>query len=97
GHHGMLAAAAQEVVDALEVGDVSAPVRLLQGHAVFRLLDRRPARLQPLAEVAERARELYRRDQADVQWLTFKRGLRETATVTINWSADEPHVTNAGE
>ena len=97
GHHGMLAAPAQEVVDVLDVGGVSAPVRLLQGHALFKLLERRPARLQPFAEVRERVFELYRRDQADAQWLTFKDGLREAAAVTINWSADEPHVTNAGE
>jgi len=97
GHHGMLAAPAQELVDALDVGGVSAPVRLLQGYAIFKLLDRQPERLQPLAEVKERALGLYRRDQAEAQWLRFQQHLRDAAAVTINWSAEEPHATTAGE
>lgn len=80
-HQGMLAADAQEAVNKLAVGDVSDPVELLQGFALFRLLDRTKATLRPLDQVRERASDLYVRKKGDDAWTGLTTDLRKKAKV----------------
>lgn len=70
-HGGMLSSVADAVLAKLEVGQTSDPERVLEGIAVFRLLDRIAPKLQPFDAVKERARELARRVQSDQAWNGF--------------------------
>ena len=82
-HREMLSTAVQQKVDALEPGQISEAIRTLQGVAIFRLDDRRPERLRKLADVEERARNLWIRDQSEKAWTEFKRKLRLDTPVTV--------------
>jgi len=82
-HAGMLSPAAQEVVDNLPVGAISEPIRLLEGIALFRVEDRKAARLREFAGIQERARELWSRDQGDKSWSDLKTQLLESTPVSI--------------
>lgn len=75
-HDGMLPAAAQEALQGRAPGDLVGPVSLLEGVAVFKLHERRPARLQPLAQVRERAAELCRRELGERAWQDLLARLR---------------------
>lgn len=67
-HRGMLPDAAQALLESAKPGEVAAPLRLLEGVAVLRLVDRKPARLISLETVHDRARELLKRDKEDAAW-----------------------------
>lgn len=67
-HEGMLSPAAETAVGSLTVGELSEPVTVLEGVAIFLLTDRRPEKLRPYAEVAARAAELWARSVSDLQW-----------------------------
>jgi len=83
-HAGMLSPEAQRVVDALQPGEVSQPVRLLQGYALFRVVDRQPPRLNDFARSAERARRLLGREMKERAWVRLLEDLREKTPITIN-------------
>ena len=83
-HRGMLGARAQAAVDAAGVGAIVDPVRLLEGVAIFRVDERPEPRLLPLEKVADRARELWLREERTDAWDAFRRGLREQADVRVN-------------
>lgn len=90
-HKGMLSAEAQVAVDKLTPGKISEPVPLLQGVALFRLLERQPPRLNAFEQVATRAQALWQRDQGEQQWGALLQRLRAAAridvvdaTITIN-------------
>lgn len=83
-HHDMVGGGAQKALDALQPGEVSAPVQLLEGYALLRLRAREPARLNPLAAVRERAAALWRRQAEERAWRTFADGLRAAAHVQVN-------------
>ena len=80
-HKGMLAQPAQEAVDLLTKGHVTPPVRLLEGFAIFRLMDRQEPRRHPLAKVRDRAIALYKRDLAELQWDRFVASLWDRAEI----------------
>lgn len=82
-HQGMLSQEAQDVVDGLSVGQLSDPVVLLQGVALFRLEERQEAKLNPLQQVRERALGLYQRERADEVWQTLLGSLRSEAEVEM--------------
>lgn len=86
-HQGMLAAPAQMVIDQLKDGEVSTPVMLLSGVAVFRLEERQAARLNDFEVVAKRAKELLIREQKGSAWSNLTEQLRSSANVTINSAA----------
>ncbi|NOY62351.1 MAG: hypothetical protein GXP10_04210 [Gammaproteobacteria bacterium] len=83
-HQGMLSPEAQQVVEALVVGEVSEPVVLLQGIALFRLDEQRESKVNALAVVEKRARELYLREHKKMAWDTFVNELRSRGGVTVN-------------
>lgn len=91
-HRGMFSAETQQVIDALAPGELSAPVRLLQGFALFRLDERVPPRLNDFAQAEERARALLRRERQEAAWEGLRTGLRTDARIEINEA-----VVSAGE
>jgi len=80
-HLGMLAPEAQQHVEGLALGAVSAPLRLLQGIAIFRLDGREAAQLNDFDRVRERARGLLQRQQQQQVWLQLIEGLRQRTPV----------------
>lgn len=86
-HKGMLAPEAQQAIDGVKPGEIAEPVRVLQGVAVLRLEGRTEARLNPFAQVQERAGELLARDNADSAWQSLAATLRRQTPVTIDRQA----------
>ena len=82
-HRGMIVEHVQDILDRLEPGSVTEPLRVLEGVAIFRLDERKPASLKPLAEVRARALELWRQEQGDKEWRELIAALREKGTITI--------------
>ncbi len=83
-HDGMLGGAGDQVIKLMEIGDISEPVFLLEGVAIFELLDRSVAKLNALAVVEERAMGLLVRETKESSWENLKRDLREAASVIIH-------------
>ncbi len=83
-HRGMLAPEAQDVVDELAAGEVSGPVQLLQGFAVFRLEERVAPKLNDFEQVAERARGLLARELQEQARERLLDDLRAKTTIEIN-------------
>ncbi len=82
-HQGMLAVEAQGVVDALKIGEVSAPVGLLQGLALFKLLERQSEVVNPFGIVNVRAAGLLQRELSEQAWEGVLRTLRINAQLEI--------------
>lgn len=82
-HREMLSEAAQKVVDELKPGEISKAVRVLQGIAILRLDDLKPATLRQYTEVAERARGLWLREESEAAWTFMKQKLRLDTPVTV--------------
>ncbi len=83
-HQGMLAPEAQTVIDGLAPGELSGPVQLLQGFAVFRLEERVAPRLNDFGQVAERARGLLERELQEQARERLLDDLRKGTTIEIN-------------
>lgn len=85
-HHGMLPEPAQVAVDKLQPGQISEPVLLLEGVAVLRLDERKPARLNSLDRVRERAHDLWQRDRGDDAWKALLARLRRDTPAVVDES-----------
>ena len=83
-HLGMLSAEAQKHVEGLKTGEIAAPLRLLQGIAIFRLDGRKPAQLNGFEQVRERARGLMQRQQQQQAWQQLITELRQRTPVKRN-------------
>ena len=94
-HRGMLAPPAQVAVDKLKPDEISDPVTLLQGVAIFRLDERKAAIQNPLGKVEVRARELWRREQGDRAWQELLSSLRKASPATIDESSFLPLINAA--
>jgi parvulin-like peptidyl-prolyl isomerase len=86
-HRGMLPEAVQQVVDPLQPGALSEPVRLLEGVAIIRLDGRKSAQQRAFEAVRQRAGELWQRAEADARWQQLIAQLRRGTTIRI----DESH------
>lgn len=82
-HEGALSPDAEAAIAALEVGDVSEPVRVLEGMVIFKLLDRRPQRLRDFDDVEERAAQLWMRQAGEERWQALVTDLRARADIRI--------------
>lgn len=82
-HRGTIAGPAQQALDALESGQVSPPVLVLEGYVLLRLVDRLAVTVREFHEVRERVLELYTREQSERQWREFTSNLRGGAEVMI--------------
>ncbi len=83
-HRGMLSPEAEKVVDGLDLGQVSQPLRLLKGIALFRLADREPARLNPFESARERVRSLYLREERRRRWQGLIDRLRASTVIDVD-------------
>lgn len=82
-HRGTLPAGIESEIDKLAPGAISEPLRLLEGIAIFRLAERRPAQLRTLEEVRGNVAELWAREQGEAQWRGLLARLRADAEIRI--------------
>ena len=85
-HSGMLPDGAQEVVSKLKNTEISDATRLLEGFAVFRMSDRKSAKLHGFQAVKVRAQELAQREQSNATWTAFVANLKKKADIQIDQS-----------
>jgi len=85
-HKGMMGGNAAEVLDKMKIGQVSEPVYLLEGVAIFRLDDREVARVNELPRVEGPAKELLRKEMADKAWKDLTESLRKNTEIVLNES-----------
>jgi len=80
-HQGMLGAQAEEAIASLELNEISEPVTLLEGVALFRLIETTGKRINPLEKVRHRAVDLLMREQRETAVNEAKRRLRNSADI----------------
>lgn len=83
-HRGMIPSVLEEKVDAMKVGEVSEPQRILEGIAIFKVLDRKQPIHHTYDRVKARATELHDRQRKDDAWESYKLTLRKKAHVSFN-------------
>jgi parvulin-like peptidyl-prolyl isomerase len=83
-HTGMLGVNAQKVLDIMEPGEISAPVVLLEGVAIFRLNEREKPTLNPLEKVKDRATLIYQRETGEKAWTDLLERLRAETKIEVN-------------
>lgn len=85
-HGGMLSEMSQQAIDKLKPGEISDPVGLMEGIAIFKLTDRKEAKLNSFDAVRERAGELYLTDESERAWKSLIAQLRKKTPVTVDES-----------
>jgi parvulin-like peptidyl-prolyl isomerase len=80
-HIGMFGTPAQKVLNVMEPGEISEPVVLLEGVALFRLNDVQEASLNTFGDVEERARNLLMRELGEKAWKDLQTALRQSADI----------------
>jgi len=84
-HQGMLVDPnVQEKVVALAIGEISDPLRVLEGVILFRMNGVQPQKLKPFDEVRQRAAELLYRELQDKAWESYVRALKASASIYVN-------------
>ena len=83
-HSGTLSPVAEEAIDALEIGEITEPIKVLEGMAIFQLAERKPAQLHEFAEVRDRAEELWKRQRGEQQWSDLVVELRSGSQVSVD-------------
>jgi len=87
-HGGQLPDETQTAVEKLSPGEITDPIRTLEGYAILRFNARIPPQTHPLEDVRERAEALYLRNTAAEQWAGFLKELRaRTHVETFDVSA----------
>ena len=86
-HRGMVPEALHLELDSLKDGDISNPIRLLEGFAVFKLLDRKPSVHHSFERVQERATGLLARERSEEAWTNYLENLSKNYRVEINTQA----------
>jgi parvulin-like peptidyl-prolyl isomerase len=90
-HTGMLPEGAQDAISKLQPGEI-AVVRVLQGIAVLRLTDRKPARLMEFDAVKLRAQELMLSEKKEAAWTGFIAELKQKTPYQMDQSSFLPMV-----
>lgn len=91
-HKGMLTDEAQQALDKLDAGGVTAPVHLLQGIAIFKLRAREePAKLS-FEQSQKRAAGLLEHEMQDGAWTTLRKQLRKQTDIRL----DERYIAGSG-
>lgn len=83
-HEGTLSPDAEAAIAELNIGGVSEPVRVLEGIAIFKLLETRAAELQSFADVRDRAENLWIRQAGEQQWQKLVAELRAGSEIDID-------------
>lgn len=82
-HRGMLPEGLAERLTTMTPLSVSDPVGVLEGVAILKLVDRKPAKLREFVQVRERAGQLWAREESERRWQAFLGELRRNAQVTV--------------
>lgn len=85
-HEGMLPELPSETVSKLQPGEISDPVNLMEGVAIFRLIDRKPAETRSFKAVQARAKELWLNEQSDDAWNSLIARLKKNTPVQVDES-----------
>lgn len=83
-HEGVLEEEAQLAVDKLKIGEISRPVRILQGISFFKLNGIEKEKLRNFTDVKDRARKLLHREQKDNTWKNYLEELYQSANIKVN-------------
>jgi parvulin-like peptidyl-prolyl isomerase len=83
-HEGMLSPNAEQAIADLEIGEISDPVQVLEGMAIFKLTEQQPSSLRSFDEVRERAEELWLRDKGEEEWNLLVAELRSASDVDVD-------------
>lgn len=83
-HKGMLSPNAEQAVADLEIGEISDPVQVLEGMAIFKLTEQQPSSLRSFDDVRERAEELWLRDRGEEEWKLLVAELRSASDVDVD-------------
>lgn len=83
-HTGMLSKPAQNVLNTMDVGQISEPVMILKGVAIFRLNGIQGSRLNDFDSVKDRAEDLLYRELGDAAWENLIITLRKNSKIEIN-------------
>jgi len=95
-HAGMLPGGADEVLKTMQPGQLSEPVRVLEGVAILRLTDRKVARLVAFETAKARAEELQLAERRDAAWADFIAELKKQSPAQIDESLFFPLAGPAG-
>ncbi len=82
-HKGMLGQAVEDAVAGLSPGQVSEPITVLEGVALFKLHERRAAQLSDFAQVKGRARELLQKESEEKAWRDLIARLRAGTSIKV--------------
>ncbi len=85
-HQGVLPEALNGSFSTLKRGEISEPVRVLEGYAIFRMEDRRPQRQRAFEDVKQRAGQLWQREEGERRWTALINKLRSDAAIKIDVS-----------
>ena len=85
-HGGMLSEMSQLIVSKLKPGEISDPIGLMEGIGIFKLTDRKEAKLNSFDAVKQRARELYLIDEGERAWKTLIAQLRNKTPIQVDES-----------
>lgn len=83
-HEGALSPEVEAAIAELEVGEISSPIRVLEGMAIFKILDRRSRQLQDFEDVSERAEQLWSREAGEARWQQLLADLRADVDVRVD-------------
>lgn len=86
-HKGMFAKEVQDTIDQMKPGDISEPLRLLQGIVLLQLEEKLAPSLQSFETVKLRAATILLEERKLQVWNQFLEGLRQKTPITINWAA----------
>lgn len=90
-HQGMLEGDAQDAINTLKLNQVSVPVRVLEGVALFHMNGIQAEKHKPFDEVQQRVADLLYRELQDKAWELYTRKLTALSKIYIN---DELYVHN---
>ena len=83
-HLGVLEESVQQKIEALDVNQLSDPLRVLEGITIFRLNAVQSAKLKSFDEVNDRAAGLLYRELQDIAWESHVEALKSSAYVYVN-------------
>ncbi len=86
-HEGMLPGLPAETVSKLQLGETSDPVSLMEGIAIFRLVDRQPSKVSSFKTVQDRAKKLWLAEHSENAWNSLLDRLKKNTPVQV----DESH------
>jgi parvulin-like peptidyl-prolyl isomerase len=85
-HGGMLSELSEQVANKLKPGEISDPVRLMEGVGIYKLTDRKEPKLNSFDSVKERATALYMTDEGERAWKSLIAKLRKNTPVKVDES-----------